>query len=90
MREVDIKATAEAKKIMLENGLITLAELHPGDPDGYMQEIGKDVERYHRLGLIHPMEKSVSGGVLSPSGDGAGAQKSQSEKENEKENQDEE
>lgn len=90
MREVDIKATAEAKKIMLENGLITLAELHPGDPDGYMQEIGKDVERYHRLGLIHPMEKSVSGGVLSPSVDGAGAQKSQSEKENEKENQDEE
>ena len=64
MREVDMKATAEASKVMLENGLVTLAELHPGDPDGYMAELGKDVERYHRIGLVHPMERSVSGGVL--------------------------
>ena len=59
-----MKATAEARKVMLENGLITLGELHPGDPDGYMAEIAKDVERYHRIGLVHPMEKSVSGGTL--------------------------
>jgi hypothetical protein len=29
-----------------------------------MAELGKDVERYHRIGLVHPMERSVSGGVL--------------------------
>ena len=65
MREVDAKAAAEAKKLMLENGLITLSELHPGDPDGYMAEIKKDVERYHAIGLVHPMERSVSGGVIT-------------------------
>ena len=86
MREVDMKATAEAKRVMLENGLVTLAELHPGDPDGYMEELGKDVERYHKIGLVHPMERSVSGGTLSPSDDKPNAAKSESEKEQEKEN----
>lgn len=87
MREVDMKATAEAKRLMLENGLVTLAELHPGDPDGYMEELGKDVERYHRIGLVHPMEKSVSGGTLSPSGGAADSPATESAEGNEKENE---
>lgn len=57
MREVDVKRTAEAKKVQLETGLITLSDIFPGDPDGHMQEIAKDIERFHRIGLVHPMEK---------------------------------
>lgn len=61
MREVDVKRTAEAKKVQLENGLITLSELHPGDPDGFMLELKKDIERYHAIGLLHPMERATAG-----------------------------
>jgi len=66
MLEIDSKAEAEANKIKLENGLITIEELRPGDPDGYVDTLKKDVERMHRAGLVHWMEKSVSGGTLTP------------------------
>lgn len=83
MREVDAKASAEARKLQLENGLITYEDLYPGDPDGFVEKLQRDVDRFKRIGLVHPFERNVSGGVISPAGDPAG---SENDKENKKEN----
>ena len=66
MREVDVKRTAEALKVQLETGLKTLADIFPGDPDGHMSEVAKDIERFHKIGLLHPMEKVAAGAAAKP------------------------
>lgn len=66
MREVDQKKAAEAKKVMLESGLILLDELHPGDKRGFMRKLGEDIQLYHEIGLQHPIEKVASGAGAAP------------------------
>ena len=84
MREVDAKATAEAKKVMLENGLLTFAEIYPGDPDEFKERLKRDLDMCAELGIVHPINRSASGGTLAGAGEPSPG--TESDKENKKEN----
>ena len=84
MREVDAKATAEAKKVMLENGLLTFSEIYPGDPDEFKERLKRDLDMCAELGIVHPINRSASGGILTDAGESSPG--SENEKEHKKEN----
>ena len=58
MREVDQKKAAEAKKLMLENGLLLLDDLHPGNKREFVRKLGEDVALFREAGLVHPYERA--------------------------------
>ena len=63
MREVDQKKAAEAKKLMLENGLLLLDELHPGNKREFVRKLGEDVALFREAGLVHPYERASGAGT---------------------------
>lgn len=81
MREVDMKSTAEAKKTMIENGMMLLEEVRPGeDPDEFVEKLAADAKRLEAAGFVHPFLKNKVTGAI----DGA-ASTSENEKEQRKE-----
>ena len=63
MREVDQKKAAEAKKLMLENGLLLLDDLHPGNKKDFVRKLGEDVALFREAGLVHPYERASGAGT---------------------------
>lgn len=84
MREVDMKANAEAKKTLVENGMMLIEEVRPGeDPDEFVEKLAADAKRLEAAGFVHPFLKNKITGAI----DGA-ASMSENNKEAHKEGED--